>query len=299
MDFDVSFFQKEIRDGFLVSEKRKKVWAVELRMLQRLDEVCKKYHLTYYACYGTLLGAARHSGFIPWDDDIDVVMFRDDYERFQSVASQEFTEPYFFQNSYTDLKIWPFSKIRDNRTTGIEFRDLKDFHQGIFMDIFPLDNVPDGINEEFDSIQEMEKLLWSTVVNPYGVLAKLKEELRMGKRAVSDIEVLLGVVKEPDPRVKFRLFEEFNLSHFGETEEVNYIMEEIRPSNYKSLKTEWFHEVVYLPFENIMIPAPAQYGEVLTRCYGDWKQFVQGGGCHKNIILDPDIPYREYFAYYL
>ena len=62
-----SFYKEEIRSGFLVTEKRKKVWAVELQMLEKLDEVCKKYNLTYYAYYGTLLGAVRHQGFIPWD----------------------------------------------------------------------------------------------------------------------------------------------------------------------------------------------------------------------------------------
>lgn len=81
------------------------MWAVELHMLEAFDEVCKKYGLTYYVDFGTLLGAVRHQGFIPWDDDIDVVMFRDDYERFQAIAPYEFLELYFFQNSYTDCKI--------------------------------------------------------------------------------------------------------------------------------------------------------------------------------------------------
>ena len=109
-----SFFKKEIRSDFLVDEKRKKVWAVELEMLEKLDEVCKNHDITYWVFYGTLLGAVRHKGFVPWDDDIDVVMFRNDYERFQTVAPHEFQEPYFFQNSYTDRRIWALSKIRDS-----------------------------------------------------------------------------------------------------------------------------------------------------------------------------------------
>ena len=77
---DSSFFREEIRNGFLVTEKMKRIWYTEISLLQELDRVCKKYGLRYFAEYGTLLGAVRHKGFIPWDDDIDVAMFRDDYE---------------------------------------------------------------------------------------------------------------------------------------------------------------------------------------------------------------------------
>ncbi|MCM1242749.1 MAG: LicD family protein, partial [Roseburia sp.] len=126
MDFAESFFKEEMRSGFLVSEKRKKIWAIELRMLEKLD------------------------------DDIDVVMFREDYEKFQTVAPVEFTEPYFFQNSYTDQMLWFFSKIRDSRTTAIEFA-ARNLHQGIFIDIFPFDDVPDGIHEEFDTVLEVQR----------------------------------------------------------------------------------------------------------------------------------------------
>lgn len=66
MNWKESFLKEEIRSGFPVNEKRKKVWAVELELLQKFDEVCRKYNLTYYAYYGTLLGAVRHQGFIPW-----------------------------------------------------------------------------------------------------------------------------------------------------------------------------------------------------------------------------------------
>ncbi|MDE7248566.1 MAG: LicD family protein, partial [Lachnospiraceae bacterium] len=95
MNFEPSFFKEEIRSDFLVDEKRKKIWAVELQILEKIDEVCRKHHITYYAHYGTLLGAVRHQGFIPWDDDLDIAMFRDDYEKFQKIAAEEFTEPYF------------------------------------------------------------------------------------------------------------------------------------------------------------------------------------------------------------
>ena len=80
------FLKEEYRNGYLITEKMKKVWAVELDLLSELDRVCKKYNIKYYAAFGTLLGAIRDKGFIPWDDDIDVWLLRDEYERLKQVA---------------------------------------------------------------------------------------------------------------------------------------------------------------------------------------------------------------------
>lgn len=293
---DRKFFEKETRCDFLVDEKMKKIWAVELEMLQRFDEVCKKHDLTYWVFYGTLLGAVRHHGFVPWDDDIDLAMLRDDYERFQAVAPHEFTEPYFFQSSYTDRIIWPFSKIRDSRTTGIEFRDLKDVNQGIFIDVFPLDSVPSLDEAKNDDVFATQMLLWNVVTDPARVLLGVKQDLMEGKRRIEDVQILLDISKK-DIKERFRIFENANVARFGETEEVNYIMGAFGGSN--TMKREWFRDTVYLPFEYIEVPVPAEYDKILTRRYGDYHRPVKGGSTHQNIILDPDMSYREYFAKYL
>lgn len=109
-------------------------------------------------------------------------MFRDDYERFQAIDPQEFKEPYFFQGPYTVRRIWPLSKIRDSRTTAIQFQNLRDMYQGIFIDIFPLDSVPDGVNRSFTGVFEMERLLWNMVKDPAETLAGLKQKFLEGKR---------------------------------------------------------------------------------------------------------------------
>lgn len=293
MNFEESFFQEEVRWDFKVDKKRKKVWAVALNLLEQLDIVCKKHHIPYYVYYGTLLGAVRHKGFIPWDDDIDVVMFRKDYERFQEIAQTEFQEPYFFQSSYTDRMLWFFSKIRDSRTTAIEF-SVKNLNQGMFIDIFPLDDVPDGIHEEIDTVLEVQRDMKRTIDNPKQLLLDYEQ----GKRFTLDIDVLMELIKM-DRSQRLKEFETLSLSYAGESERVNYILDELSGKGCKSVKREWFQDVVYLPFEHIQVPAPAEYDKILTQCYGDYLVPVKGGSDHENIILDPDMPYDIFFDKYL
>ena len=93
------FFRAEIVDGFEVAEQIKKVWAIEIDILLQLDKICKRHSLRYFLIFGSLLGAVRHNGYIPWDDDLDVCMPRKDYEEFIRVAQAELKMPYFFTDS--------------------------------------------------------------------------------------------------------------------------------------------------------------------------------------------------------
>ncbi len=294
MEWKGSFFEEEIRCGFRVTEKRKKIWAVELELLEKFDEVCRKHGLSWYAYFGTLLGAVRHQGFIPWDDDIDVIMFRDDYEKFQLIAPEEFREPYFFQNSYTDQIIWPISKLRDSRTTAVE-RQYADrgaaFHQGIFIDIFPFDSVYDPSDNQTAATAEMQNLLWMGTMNPMIALEAAKQEPPSSRLR----EFMLDYLRK-DVRQRMQILEAFNLSFWGKSKRVNSVWEEFALHTCKSVERDWFKETVYLPFEHLQIPAPAEFDRVLKECYGNYHEFVQGGSCHEGTVFEPEIPYVEYFA---
>ena len=98
---------EEVIDGHLVTTETKKLWAVEMDIAQKLLDVCKKHNLPIWAEAGTLLGAVRHKGFIPWDDDMDFCMMRKDYEKLMEIAPHEFLYPYFFQSFYHQSQAFP------------------------------------------------------------------------------------------------------------------------------------------------------------------------------------------------
>lgn len=290
MEYDKSFIQEEVRCGFTVTEKRKKIWYIELEMLKKLDEVCQKHHLTYYVDYGTLLGAVRHKGFIPWDDDIDVAMFRDDYAKFQKIASDEFQEPYLYQDSYNGQQIWCLSKIRDNRTTAIEFPEAPlEFNQGMFIDIYPIDDAPDeSISSQI--LAEMKREIWMTIVEPEKILSDLQKK----NKFMLDADILYDLLKLPI-RERFRNFENFNLSNMGKSGNVGFISRTL--SNPRPRKREWYTDIVYLPFENISVPAPAGYKNILELQYGDYSVYQKFCSSHTGIFMDPDMPYTYYMQH--
>ena len=124
-----------------MEDKLRRLQLCELAILDEFVRICEKYDLRYYLVGGTLLGAVRHQGFIPWDDDIDVAMPRQDYDRF---APKELAPQYFYQSPNTDPYYFlTYNKIRKNGTEVYEerFKDAK-FHKGVFIDIFPLDFCP-------------------------------------------------------------------------------------------------------------------------------------------------------------
>lgn len=122
------------------------IWAIELESLDEIDRICKKYNLRYTLAYGTLLGAVRHGGFIPWDDDLDIMMPRDDYNKLLEIWNKEAGPEYLIQEYHRDVDYTNnFAKVRRNHTTFLQDCEIdKNYHKGIFVDIFPGDYVASG-----------------------------------------------------------------------------------------------------------------------------------------------------------
>lgn len=126
---------------------QQQIWATEQEILDVIHQVCTEHGLRYSLAYGTLLGAVRHKGFIPWDDDIDLMMPREDYEKLLVIWNQSAPKGYILQNTRTDSDFTQnFTKIRKDHTTFLqdEAERTKHYHKGIFVDILPGDRVPSG-----------------------------------------------------------------------------------------------------------------------------------------------------------
>lgn len=147
----------------------KKLQAIQLEMLIEVDRICKKCNIKYNIIAGTLLGAVRHGGYIPWDDDADIALLRPEYEKFREACKTELdtTKFYFQDHINTDGYRWGYGKLRRKDTIFLrEYQEHMPYDQGVFIDIFPLDGVPD--NYLLRSLHNFEctiirKILWSAV----------------------------------------------------------------------------------------------------------------------------------------
>ena len=157
------FFQDEVREGFLVEQKMKCAWAAQMEVLKEIDRICKENGIQYFADSGTLLGAVRHKGFIPWDDDIDIAMPRDDYRKFFSIALKELPKGWRFTNG-SEGGWAAYGRVVNGEAydRGRTERMLH-FHgcpYVVGVDIFPLDYVP-PVKEEEEAWHLLLEYLWA------------------------------------------------------------------------------------------------------------------------------------------
>ncbi|MBR6228822.1 MAG: LicD family protein [Eubacterium sp.] len=266
-----------------------KIWAVELDILKQIDRVCKKNDISYYAEYGTLLGAVRHKGMIPWDDDIDISMPRKEYMRFKEVAREEFRHPYAYVDGYTGYAVTPMSKVVRVDTSAVERPDLPpEYPQGIFVDVMPLDAVSDDSDEaKLNWLRLLE--YWSVIKSPIEVF----DQACAGKQFVLGVDRIIELAQMQGTD-KLRELEKFALSVEGTSEKINVFLFQIKSGGGKR-DVKWYEETVYLPFEDMEIPAPAGWHEVLSCVYGDYMTPIKGAGvAHAGAIFDTERPYTYY-----
>ena len=129
IQFDPSFFEEEVRDGFRIAPMMKRVWAAQMEVLMDVDKICRENHIKYFVNWGTLLGAVRHKGFIPWDDDIDIVMLRDDYQKFCKLKDQLMSLGYEIVNVHNDAEYDNMiARVVNGRSIDISDARLNKFH---------------------------------------------------------------------------------------------------------------------------------------------------------------------------
>jgi lipopolysaccharide cholinephosphotransferase len=286
-----NFFEEEIRDGYLVTSTMKKVWYVELELLKKFIQVCKKYNLQYYAEGGTLIGVIRHGGFIPWDDDIDIAMPRRDYDKLLKVGPKEFSHPLFFQNCYTDRYYSRgFSRIRNSETTAIALYEVKTKqNKGIFIDIFPLDNVPDN-NLEFVRQQKQIKIIKKILSNLFEFSSYENKRIAT---YIKHFFVKLFFLAIPYSFIYWRL--EKLYSKYSATSTAKVSLLSLDHDNVKLYRdSKDYDSFIMMPFEDIQLPVPVGYDHFLRRYYGDYMIPLIEPSYHGKLIFDTSMSYIDY-----
>lgn len=289
MAFIKDLNQDEIRDGWLVKSDMKKVWNRQLEIWQEIDRICRKHKIPYWAAYGTLLGAARHKGFIPWDDDFDLCMMRSDFNRFSEIIKDELVGTSFEveRNVFSAIKI---SHSQTTLLTGENFKN--EAPKGLLIDIFPLDVSFDDTKDSFFATNAVNELL-GTIYN-YPVII---EHVKKGGKTINDwsvIETLHGI-NDFDQQLEFvKIFAE---GVFEYSANVDWIEQFVRKEKLMPQPKSCFRETIYLPFETIELPAPVGYEEILTRCFDDWRKPVIDRRGKLGLIHSADIPYKEFLRH--
>jgi lipopolysaccharide cholinephosphotransferase len=278
--------------GFLVLSEimaeLKDIWAVELDLLRVFLQYCERHGLRCWVEGGTLLGAVRHKGFIPWDDDVDLAMPREDYDRMCRIGNEGLEEPYFLQTAYSDTDYHRgHAQFRRSDTAAIRPSDCyQPFNQGIFIDIFPLDAAPDDralVHEHRKRCLKILKLLKAKNTHCITsgrltlIFRKLKARWMVKKMGWTTIyekaeEEMRALARMPHTKVG-------ELTSLGED---------------KLWDKSIFAETVMLPFENLMVPAPKGWDAFLRVSFGDdYMTPIQAPSMHGEVVFDTERSYKE------
>ena len=269
--FPDAFFQEEVRDGFFIEKKMKCAWAAQLEVLYEIDRICRENGIQYFVDSGTLLGTVRHKGFIPWDDDIDIAMKRDDYRSFFFAAERELPAGWIFSDGNSHGQ--GYGRVVTGNINDIGTERLLQFHgcpYVVGVDIFHLDYVP-PMEEEEKTWHLLLEYLWIL----YNDLKKGKEYLLNSnfEQNLRQAEEWCRVRFDRNGDMEIQLMKLMNqiaqLYGRGEAEELEMVVCDWGSEHRYKYKCEWYADSTYVPFENVMVPVPVKYKEVLTVLYGE------------------------------
>lgn len=300
-------FYEEEEKSLVVSKDTKRLWAVLLDLLLEFDRVCKKHGIKYMVDGGTLLGAVRHGGFIPWDDDIDVIMLREEYEKLNKIAVNEFKEPYFWQTNDTDVDHGRgFARLRNSTTTYIPRfemngkRSLFRHNQGVLIDVFICDNVPDDAHKKAVFLKKLSKLqsrAWGLRMAGHstfrlGLLTRLPD---LGRKLFYNIFTTIKGKDSSQVLIRQLNVAAQEYSNIP-TRHVSHLTFCAVEGNRQCIMVPRyiFENMGEIEFEGYTFPATKHWDEYLTIVYGNWRKHVIATNTPGGIFVDLDNPYSKY-----
>lgn len=291
MVFRDVFFKNEVRNGFFVSSLMKRAWAAQLEVISEFDKVCRENDLRFFAAYGTLLGAVRHHGFIPWDDDVDVWMPRKDFEKFRKIADEVLPKGYKLLNMQNNEGYESyFDRLINSDSIDFNEKHMEKYHGFPFMcglDIFPLDNLP--INIKKGEFREDLNIIADVIRN-----LKADKNAKLNKRLRELLEKKYNCKIDTKKNIQNQLWRIYEKEVKKYDNKPSLEMASVYgwlSDDGLAKKTEWF-EVEYMPFENIKVPVPAGYDNVLSAEYTDYMKIkISSKGLHDFPFYKKQEPY--------
>lgn len=278
-----------------IEEYSKKLWEIELNMLKELTVICENHQIDWFLIGGGLIGAIRHKGFIPWDDDIDLGMLRKDYDRFVQFAPKELSDAYELQLCEQDSSSFhSLLRIRHKYSTGMLAEDIdKNINSGAFIEIYPYDN--DTGEERKYKKQAKSIKFWVTLLNNYG---RKNVPVSMKGKLFRVFSMLMCRI------IPFS----FAISCWNQAKkrydgiETPYVNCEWSLDEKVGTRSRWFIEdvknTITVPFENIEVKVPLNYDRCLRICYGDYMKIPdekeQKRHHSTDVAYDPFTPYSVY-----
>lgn len=258
-----------------MNENLQQLQKTELEILLEFKRICDKYHFTYYLVAGTLLGAVRHQGFIPWDDDVDVAMFRKDFEKFQLICKSELSPKYFLQTRGNDKQYFmQIVKIRKHNTFVCETElEHLDFHKGVYIDIFILDKLP-KCKFLAKWAFKFQYLLTDSIKIQSGIAIQYT-----GKNPL--LRLIFLCVSKQNLNVLYAMQDSF-ISILNRYLQGFYYGTLAGRHGYPAevYKKEWLEGTTELLFEGHRFSAPVQWDAVLSNMYGDYRKLPENKEIH-------------------
>jgi len=246
-------------------ETLRKVQLTLLEIAKEIKRVCEENDITYFLYRGTFLGAVRHQGFIPWDDDMDFAMLREDYEKFCRIAPEKLGEKFVFQNWHTNEGYaLPFGKVRKRGTLYVESKCALQEENGLYIDIYPLDFAPAKAEERTALSKKLLHLfrvkLMKCRYTPWMEEDRIVWVKRLGYALYQGVSLFFG------QKALVKIYED---TVFAAGESDTLYEQSALPVTYYFDRAHYGQTAMY-PFEDTFFPGPKDYDTVLASLYGDY-----------------------------